>query len=195
MPRLRLILLLTLLASRPLIAQEPGPDEIPSIEEIHRQLLHVLLQLEYLKLDHFKYDEATSNLAWELATDVEAHRRLSGAVEYDRVRELRQERIENILNARAALAADQHEQTYVYTLYRDSVIAGLRVHMATFDVDEPSPTYNQEHCEMMARVMNANVQELGLAIGGYWCEPGYYRENGNIPMQFEAEFPTVAGPR
>ena len=191
----RLILLLTLLASGVLIAQEHDSDDIPPIEEIHRQLLDVLLELEYLKLDHFKYDEATENLAWELATDVEAHRRLSGAAEYDRVRELRQERIDNILSARTALEADQQEQTYVYTLYRDSVIAGLRVHMATFDVDESNPTYNQEHCEMMARVMNANVQELGLAIGGYWCEPGYYRENGNIPIQFEAEFPTVAEPR
>lgn len=191
----RLILLLTLLASGALIAQEHDSNEIPSIEEIHRQLLDVLLELEYLKLDHFKYDEATNNLAWELATDVETHRQLSGAAEYDRVRELRQERLENIFDARAALETDQQEQTNVYTLYRDSVIAGLRVHMATFDVDEPSPTYNQEHCEMMARVMNANVQELGLAIGGYWCEPGYYRENGNIPIRFEAEFPTAAGPR
>ena len=191
----RLILLLTLLTSGALIAQEHDSDDISPIEEVHRQLIDVLLELEYLKLDHFKYDEATNNLALELATDVEAHRRLSGAAEYDRVRELRRERIENIFNARAALETDQQEQTYVYTLYRDSVIEGLRVHVATFDVDEPSPTYNQEHCEMMARVMNANVHELGLAIGGYWCEPGYYRQSGNIPIHFEAEFPTVSGPR
>ena len=51
----RLILLLTLLTSGALIAQEHDFDDISPIE-VHRQLIDVLLELEYLKLDHFKYD-------------------------------------------------------------------------------------------------------------------------------------------
>ncbi|OOY31569.1 hypothetical protein BMI88_10830 [Thioclava sp. F36-6] len=61
----------------------------------------------------------------------------------------------------------------VFTLYRASPIsATMRIHMATFDADEPDPTYNLDNCQLTARLF---MSQPGVSVR-YWCEPGRYRE-------------------
>lgn len=64
------------------------------------------------------------------------------------------------------------EDSRIYTLYRASPMdPNMRLHMATFDADEPSPTYNQENCQIAADLF-ANYP--GVTVR-YWCEQGRYR--------------------
>ena len=85
-----------------------------------------------------------------------------------------------------------------YTLYRNSSFdVAIRVHWATFDADESDPAYNLNNCLMASRILNANVAANAKAEGkelnrslGFWCEAGPYREQGSIPNDFQAEFPT-----
>jgi hypothetical protein len=75
----------------------------------------------------------------------------------------------------------------------------MRVHWATFDVEEGSGDQgaNRDNCEMAARVLNANIAadqkgsgQEGLSNLGFWCERGRYMRAGGIPGHFEAQFPT-----
>jgi len=60
----------------------------------------------------------------------------------------------------------------VYTLYRDSTVdKGMRIHVATFDVNE-SQAYNKENCEIARDLFEG---QPGVSVT-YWCEKGYYRE-------------------
>ncbi|MDK9721247.1 MAG: hypothetical protein OEL53_08700 [Rhodospirillales bacterium] len=60
----------------------------------------------------------------------------------------------------------------VYTLYRTSPLdPNMRIHMATFDADESSPTYNQENCQLAADLF---TKQPGVTVR-YWCEKGRYR--------------------
>ena len=84
-----------------------------------------------------------------------------------------------------------------YTLYRTSSMdPTMRVHFGTFDAHESDPTYNQGNCEMTARLLTANMKALNGAdynpALGFWCEPGAYREKGDVPASFDAKFPTDA---
>lgn len=86
----------------------------------------------------------------------------------------------------------------IYTLYRTSSFTEplLRIHFATFDANE-RPAYNQGACEMIARLLNANLHATFKAAGrtahpkiGFWCEHGRFRKEGPIPNEFPKEFPT-----
>jgi hypothetical protein len=88
-----------------------------------------------------------------------------------------------------------------YTLYRNSPFGEARVHWATFDADESDPKYNANNCWMAARLLNANLRASAAREGlrphpgvGFWCEPGRYREQGNIPPAFSSAFPTDVDP-
>ncbi len=92
-------------------------------------------------------------------------------------------------------------QTRTYTLYRNSPMsADLRGHFATFDSDDGgsfNPFYNQGNCDMVIKLLNANVQAMIIQNGGdpsenkigFWCEEGQYVEDGSTPSAFSAEFP------
>ena len=46
---------------------------------------------------------------------------------------------------------------------------------------------------MAARLLNANINRLndGRPTGiGFWCEAGLYAEDGPVPANFSAAFPT-----
>ena len=61
----------------------------------------------------------------------------------------------------------------VFTLYRSSVLDPyMRIHMATFDAKEPSSTYNQENCQIAAKLF---MQQPGVSVR-YWCELGYFKD-------------------
>jgi hypothetical protein len=85
-----------------------------------------------------------------------------------------------------------------YTLYRNSNFdTSVRIHWATFDANESDPTYNANNCSMAARLLNANMRASAEAEGlvphpgaGFWCEPGRYRESGQVPHTFDAAYPT-----
>ena len=99
-----------------------------------------------------------------------------------------------------ASCAGQKASAPVYTLYRNSeLIEGLRVHWATFNAVESAP-YNRKNCEMAARLLNANLQEVRRRNGGapvprlgFWCEAGSYEEKGSSPSSFNGQFPTEDG--
>ncbi len=60
----------------------------------------------------------------------------------------------------------------IVTLYRNSALDDrMRIHIATFDVVETSPTYNSENCDIAAELFEA---QSGVSVR-YWCEPGPYR--------------------
>lgn len=83
------------------------------------------------------------------------------------------------------------------TLYRNSPLdPAMRVHFASFNADE-SGDFNAQNCEMMARILNANVNESAAAEGkernpsvGFWCESGAPSSEGPTPSSFESEFPS-----
>lgn len=95
------------------------------------------------------------------------------------------------------LSSCSGEKDYLYTLYRNSPFdPSLRVHWATFDANESSPTYNLGNCMMAERLLNANLSASARAEGkephpltGFWCEPGKYRETGTVPNTFNSAFP------
>lgn len=96
------------------------------------------------------------------------------------------------------LSACSEPKSSRVTLYRNSPFgADIRVHWATFDASESDPSYNMNNCLMAARLLNANVSASAQAEGkerdnsvGFWCENGYYREEGAIPANFPEAFPT-----
>jgi hypothetical protein len=57
-----------------------------------------------------------------------------------------------------------------YTLYRDSVAAPMRIHVASFDSAD-GDEYNRENCELAAKLFNA---QPGISTK-FWCEKGPYR--------------------
>lgn len=85
-----------------------------------------------------------------------------------------------------------------FTLYRNSFIqTSLRIHFATFDAAESDRNYNRNNCEMVARLLNANVDASAEEEGkprdaslGFWCEPGNFSETGDVPTSFPGAFPT-----
>ncbi len=64
------------------------------------------------------------------------------------------------------------DDNHVFTLYRASSLdANMRIHIATFDAAESSPSYNQENCAITAGLF---AQQLGVTVR-YWCEKGTFR--------------------
>lgn len=86
-----------------------------------------------------------------------------------------------------------------FTLYRNSINStATRIHFASFDTREGG-AYNQANCLMAARLMNANMTAKAKEEGderdesrGFWCEPGGYKEDGQVPSYFNEDFPTDA---
>ncbi len=70
----------------------------------------------------------------------------------------------------------------------------MRLHFGSFDAEDESNDFNINNCQMTARLLNQNVvaQSASDTVQkvGFWCEPGLYREDGMVPMGFDAEFPT-----
>ena len=76
--------------------------------------------------------------------------------------------------ATAAAVEASAQDSNVSTLYRNSVVdSEMRIHIATFDVDEVSPSYNSENCQIAAQLFQ---EQLGVTVR-YWCEPGRYRRD------------------
>lgn len=79
----------------------------------------------------------------------------------------------SLLITAVAVEADE-EGTGMVTLYRNSALdSTMRIHVATFDVDEVNPTYNSENCQIAALLFK---EQKGVVVR-YWCEPGRYRNN------------------
>lgn len=93
------------------------------------------------------------------------------------------------------------EEAAPATLYRNSVLdPAMRVHFASFDAPDKAP-FNIDNCEMVARIMNANVDASSAKEGkprnrsiGFWCERGDFSEEGTVPRAFESEFPSDSAP-
>jgi len=94
------------------------------------------------------------------------------------------------------------ERAPALTLYRNSPLdRTMRIHWATFDVnEESSSSYNLNNCQMAARLLNANVSTRTAATGqardpkfGFWCESGPYKRNGPVPSDFPEAYPTDVG--
>lgn len=70
----------------------------------------------------------------------------------------------------------------------------LRLHFGSFDVEGEANDFNITNCQMTARLLNSNIRDQWTAQSlpdvGFWCEPGSYREDGLVPVTFEAEYPT-----
>lgn len=87
-------------------------------------------------------------------------------------------------------------QDETVTLYRNSPWShSMRVHWATFDADDRDG-YNLNNCLMAAAILNANMNAAAEAEGskrdetvGFWCEPGSFDEEGEVPLHFSAQFP------
>lgn len=87
------------------------------------------------------------------------------------------------------------------TLYRNSLLdPTMRVHFASFNAPDKAP-YNIDNCEMVARIMNANVDASAAKEGkprnqsaGFWCERGSFSQEGSVPRSFESEFPSDSAP-
>lgn len=88
------------------------------------------------------------------------------------------------------------------TLYRNSSAdLTMRIHFSTFNADD-GVNYNLSNCQMAARLLNANIRQLHSArteedetyvpATGFWCEIGGYKETGQVPFEFDADFPTIA---
>ncbi len=77
-----------------------------------------------------------------------------------------------ILAAALALAGCNQgaEDSGTYTLYRTSVAADLRIHIATFDSAD-GEAYNQENCFLAASLF---AGQPGVAVK-FWCEKGRFR--------------------
>lgn len=93
------------------------------------------------------------------------------------------------------------DQGQAATLYRNSILdPGMRVHFASFNAPDKTP-FNIDNCEMVARIMNANVDASSAKEGkprnqsiGFWCERGSFSEEGPVPRAFESEFPSDSAP-
>ncbi len=72
----------------------------------------------------------------------------------------------------SAFAAFAHSPgKHVHTLYRNSPVDEfMRIHIATFDADEDSATYNAENCQIAAQLF----QRQPGVTAKYWCEKGRY---------------------
>lgn len=67
--------------------------------------------------------------------------------------------------------APKADDSVIYTLYRSSAAADMRIHVATFDATE-TEGYNRENCQIAAALFKA---QPGVVVQ-YWCEKGRYRK-------------------
>ena len=101
------------------------------------------------------------------------------------------------------IGCDKLEGAPTYTLYRNSSLSlqvanvQMRLHVATFYVEDSKPYFNRNNCKMSARLYNANIvalnpswKENSIQPIGFWCERGNFKEGEDIPDAFDAKFPT-----
>lgn len=65
----------------------------------------------------------------------------------------------------------QERDPKIFTLYRNSILPDMRIHIATFDAVEGAE-YNRTNCELGRKLFQ---QQPGVGVQ-YWCEPGEYQE-------------------
>lgn len=82
-------------------------------------------------------------------------------------------RLSRVLALISVLAgcAPKGDDSVIYTLYRSSAAAEMRIHLATFDAAE-TEAYNRENCQIAAGLFQA---QSGVVVR-YWCEKGRYRK-------------------
>jgi hypothetical protein len=76
-----------------------------------------------------------------------------------------------MLSLMALHPSAQERDSKVYTLYRNSVLPDMRIHIATFDATEGAE-YNRTNCELGRQLFQ---QQPGVSVQ-YWCEPGRFQE-------------------
>ena len=59
-----------------------------------------------------------------------------------------------------------------YTLYRNSIVGNLRIHVATFDAKGESKEYNRENCFTAQKLFE---NQPGI-LTRFWCEKGSYKK-------------------
>lgn len=64
------------------------------------------------------------------------------------------------------------KQIYTYTLYRDSIIQDLRIHVATFNAVDNKESFNKGNCETAKNLFQS---QAGVEVK-YWCEKGVFKE-------------------
>ena len=69
-------------------------------------------------------------------------------------------------------ACGESKQVYIYTLYRNSIIPDLRIHVATFDAVDNNESYNRENCNT-AKALFQSQPDVEIK---YWCEKGEFIE-------------------
>ncbi|TPM25727.1 hypothetical protein [Mesorhizobium sp. B2-3-4] len=70
----------------------------------------------------------------------------------------------------AVALVDWTGERSTYTLYRNSVTAPMRIHIATFNTSD-GEDYNRQNCDIAANLFQA---QPGVIVK-YWCEKGSYR--------------------
>lgn len=107
-----------------------------------------------------------------------------------------------LISVSACTGGSDTSDQRVVTLYRNSSAdLTMRIHFSSFDADG-GVNYNLSNCQMTARLLNANIRQLHAAriaedsayvpSTGFWCEVGRYEEDGQVPFEFDADFPTIA---
>jgi hypothetical protein len=82
----------------------------------------------------------------------------------------------SVVGAAAASADGGKAENNIFTLYRSSILGSdWRIHIATFDVTDGTPSYNAENCQIAAELFQ---NQPGVSVR-YWCEPGRYRKHWN----------------
>ena len=76
-----------------------------------------------------------------------------------------------ILLVLSTLVLSCRESAETYTLYRTSMIAQIRLHVATFDATDEASDYNRLNCEMVVTYL---TKEPEVPDGYYWCERGRF---------------------
>ena len=77
-----------------------------------------------------------------------------------------------LLLASVVGCSSRASSTETYTLYRSSVVAGIkRVHVGSFDASD-GDEYNRENCQLAAQLFQG---QAGVQTE-FWCEKGAYHQ-------------------
>lgn len=84
---------------------------------------------------------------------------------------MRRRLVATVLSAAISACSLGGDNPQAYTLYRNSPVGEMRIHMATFDAEE-GEAYNQENCQIAADLFRS---QPGVSVR-YWCEKGAYKK-------------------